>query len=366
MIHQDIIDYFEGWSPKRLAYDWDNVGIQVGKKTDQTTGVLVTLDVLDEVISEAIEKNANLIIAHHPLLFNPLQTIQTDTPMGKIIERAIKNNITIYAAHTNFDLANQGMNDILAQQLNLKNTKAFLPLISEKQFKFVVFVPKEHVGKVRQAFHQAGAGKIGEYSHCTYAVDGVGTFKPLEGSDPYSGQVNELSEVNEIRLETIVSEQNLEKLIEDVTYAHPYEEVAYDCYPLAQPGKSYSLGRIGELTQEKPLSEVVETVKKQFKLTGLKYVGQDNKSIKKVAILGGSGEKFITNAIKAHVDLYISGDFTFHPAQIAMQNDLALIDAGHYIESNFKQAVSDYLLAQFPKLNINISTINTNPFKFSS
>lgn len=364
--HSNVIHLMEKWAPKSLAYDWDPIGLQVGNMSDVTTNILVTLDVLERVVDEAIEKNANLIVAHHPLIFKPLSNINLQTAKGKTIEKLIKHDITVYAAHTNLDIAEGGVNDLLAEKLELEVTDFLVPFSRDKLYKVIVYVPLSHLDEVREAFHRGGAGHIGNYSHCTFQALGKGTFKPLEGSNPYSGEKNTLTFVEEARLESIVPENNLKSVIKEMKKAHPYEEVAYDIYLLENEGKSYGLGRIGQLKKEMSLNDLAFFVKKRYQLEQVRVTGDVNKRIKKVAILGGSGEKYIFDAIRKGVDVLITGDMTFHFAQDAMEMGLNIIDAGHYIEEIMIEATKNYLEKNITNKNIKVlaSEENTNPFKY--
>lgn len=362
--HKQIIDTFEQWAPKSLAYDWDPIGLQVGNISQQTKNVLVTLDVFESVVDEAIENDVNLIIAHHPLLFNAVQSIDLNTPKGKIIEKLIKHDITVYAAHTNLDIAEGGVNDLLSDALNLSNVQPLVPFKAEKLFKLVVFVPHTHVEEVRNALSEKGAGFIGNYSHCTFQTAGQGTFMPLEGTNPYIGKQDILEVVEEMKIETIVEESILSDVLEAMQSAHPYEEVAYDVYPLQQTGKTYGLGRVGNLKEPTQFADFIDLVKESFQMKHVRAVGDINKQIERVAIVGGSGEKFIHDALKKKADVYITGDLTFHQAQDAEQLGLLVIDAGHYIEKIMKRGVASFIESSFPGLTVIQSTVNTDPFQY--
>lgn len=363
--HKQVFHFLEEWAPKRLAFDWDRVGLQVGSEDAETKKIMITLDVLEDVVDEAIENNVNLILSHHPLIFKPLKQIDFSSPKGKVLQKLIKHQITVYTAHTNLDIADGGVNDMLANQLGLEITGSLSNVTSENLFKLIVYVPTSHIDEVRQAFHEGGAGHIGNYSHCTFQTEGHGTFKPLEGSDPYSGTQHELSIVEEVRMESIVPEQNLSNVLQEVRRAHPYEEVAYDLYQLQNEGKVYGLGRVGILNKQMTVTELCEHVKNVFQLEGLQVIGPVDKQVNKVAILGGSGEKYIFAAKKKGVDTFITGDMTFHMAQEAMEMGLTVIDAGHYIEQVMKQATKEYLDQKMNrKIEVICSQVNTNPFRF--
>ncbi len=362
--HGNVFKALEEWAPKKLAYDWDNVGLQVGSYTDKTKKILVTLDVLESVVDEAIANETNLIIAHHPLLFKALKNIDFQSVKGKIIKKLIKHDITVYAAHTNLDIANGGVNDLLCEALDLVSTEPLVDKQSENILKLVVFVPVTHAEIVREALGNAGAGHIGAYSHCTFQSEGQGTFKPLEGTNPYIGKKNELEKVEEFKIETVVKESNLNQVINAMKKAHPYEEVAYDLYPLELAGDSFGLGRIGSFEEPMSLQSLCNKVKKAYQVNDLRVTGDLDQPIKKVAIIGGSGEKYIYQAKRMGADALITGDVTFHLAQEAKELGLAIIDPGHYIEQIMKKAMKKYLMNKFSNIQVLESKIDTDPFQF--
>lgn len=362
--HQQVFKAMERWAPKQYAYDWDNVGLQVGSRKDSTTGVLVTLDVTEAVVDEAIEQKANIIIAHHPMIFSPLKSVDFDTIKGRLVKKLIEHEITVYASHTNLDIAEGGVNDLLSDAIGLKNIKPLLPTHTESLVKLVVFTPEPYAEQVVDALSKAGAGHIGNYSHCTFQSPGEGTFKPLEGTNPFIGTQDKIEHVDEIKVETIVREKDLSKVIEEMKKAHPYEEVAYDVVSLKNKGETVGLGRIGTLDETMTLAAFIELVKERYDVDHLRFIGDQAQAITKVAVLGGSGEKFIQHAIHAGADAYVTGDITFHPAQDAALEGLAIVDPGHYIEKIMKQATKDYIQAEFPKTKVFVSEINTEPFQF--
>ncbi|MFD1387795.1 Nif3-like dinuclear metal center hexameric protein [Oceanobacillus oncorhynchi subsp. oncorhynchi] len=364
--HVDFFRIMDSWAPKRFAYHWDNIGLQTGRFHDTTSQILITLDVTEEVVDEAIEKGANLIIAHHPLLFQPLKQINVDHPKGRVVQKLLKNDITVFAAHTNLDIAEGGVNDLLSDALELKNKEPLEILEQESLLKVVVFVPESHVQELRDALHQGGAGQIGDYSHCTFQSAGQGTFLPSEEAAPYIGEQNEMTYVDEKKLEAIVPKKNLARVIDAVISAHPYEEPAYDMYPLENKGQSIGIGRFGVLESPVSMKAFIETVKKNLDMPCVRVSGNIEKNVKKVAVLGGSGEKYVSHALRKKADVYITGDMTFHAAQDAEQMGLTVIDAGHYIEKIMKAATKEKLIQEIPafKSKVYVSEVNTDPFVF--
>jgi len=366
LTNADVFQLMESWAPKKLAYDWDPIGLQIGSYHKKVKKVMVTLDVLDSVADEAIEQNVDLIISHHPLLFKPLSQLDTNTPKGRIVQKLIKHDITVYSAHTNLDIASGGVNDMLCEALNIEPEDFLVSKETGKLYKLAVYVPVTHEEIVRDALGNSGAGHIGNYSHCTFQTQGIGTFKPLEGTNPFIGEKGKMEYVDEVRMETIVEEEYLKDVLEATMEAHPYEEPAYDVFPLKNEGKTYGLGRIGNLKTSMNLKEYSEQIKKTFQLSGLRVVGDLTKEIKRVAVLGGSGEKYIHEAKEHDADVYITGDMTFHPAQDAWEMGLAVIDPGHYIEKVMKKETKKFLDRKLKETNIDVvvSQTNTEPFQF--
>ncbi|UOQ42499.1 Nif3-like dinuclear metal center hexameric protein [Halobacillus salinarum] len=364
---QTLIKEFEKWSPKSLAFDWDNVGLQVGTLHKPINKVMITLDVLENVVEEAIEKNIDLIIAHHPLLFVSLKQINLDTPKGRVIQKLIQHDITVYAAHTNLDIAEGGVNDVLAEALDLHELQPLIPTGEDDLYKLAVFVPEDHAEKVRDAVSEAGAGYIGNYSHCTFQIAGEGSFMPQEGTNPFLGKQGTLEKVKEKRIETIVPKSKLNQVIQAMQTAHPYEEAAYDLYQLENKGEKIGVGRIGVLERPMTLERLAEKVKEKYQIPALRVTGNLNKNAKKVAILGGSGEKYIHQAGQMGADVYITGDMTFHMAQDAQEMGLSVIDPGHHVEKLVCAKIKEYLENQcgFEKeVTFYLSEANTEPFTF--
>lgn len=362
-----IVRVMESWAPKSLAYDWDNVGLQVGTLNKEVSKVLVTLDVTEAVVDEAVKKGAELIIAHHPLFFKSLNQLDVESRRGKIIQKLLLHHITVYAAHTNLDVAKGGVSDMLADLIGLKNTSVLVEDKKERLVKLAVYVPDSHAETVRQALGEAGAGHIGNYSHCSFALKGEGSFQPGKESDPYLGTAEKLERVQETKIETIIKENETVKLLKVLFTVHPYEEPAYDLIPLQNEGDSIGAGRIGELAKELTVNELCKLIKENWNLSNMRVVGNINDQVKRVAILGGSGEGYISAAKARQADIYITGDLTFHHAQDAWQDGMKLIDAGHYAEKVMKLAVKRYLDSHIPEsenVEIVVSDENTDPFQY--
>ncbi|MGE4283842.1 MAG: Nif3-like dinuclear metal center hexameric protein, partial [Clostridia bacterium] len=362
---QDIIDSIEEIAPLHLAEDWDNSGLLVGDYTQRINNIMVTLDVTIDVVMEAVEKKTDLIIAHHPLIFKPLKKIVQQNNIGEMLHMLIKNNISVYAAHTNLDICNGGLNDILSSRLNLHDTDILEKVSSQKLNKVVVFVPSGYEDDVRRAMTDAGAGWIGNYSDCTYMTRGIGTFKPLNGTKPFIGKPGEIEKTEEYRLETIIPEEKTDNIIKAMIDVHPYEEAAYDIYPLKVEGNAYGLGRIGTLKKPMVFKDFVFSLKEALGIEFVKCVGDENNMISKVAVCTGSGAEFITAAVKKNVDVFITGDVKYHQAQIAQQMGMNLVDAGHYETENIVVPfLIDYLSKKLENEGVKIYASEKNPNVF--
>ncbi|WP_432664611.1 Nif3-like dinuclear metal center hexameric protein [Wukongibacter baidiensis] len=364
----EIMRVLEGIAPISLAESWDNVGLQVGDKNKVIKKIMVCLELNNKIIDEAIKKEIDMIITHHPLIFKPLKTLLSSDPIVRIINKLIKNDINLYCAHTNLDIAIGGTSDYLASLLNLSDLKPLSITENKKYYKLAVFVPENSIEDVREAISLAGAGNIGNYSHCTFQSKGVGTFKPLQGADPYIGEINRLEKVDEYRLETIVPGNKLSSVLDDMLKAHPYEEAAYDVIPLENNIESLGIGRIGELATQKTLKDFALEVKNVLSADSVKVIGNEQQAVKKIGICTGSGSEYIKTASRSGCDCYITGDIKYHDAQLASDLGLCIIDAGHYETENIICIpLKDRLLKEFEKNNFAIevttSEININPFK---
>lgn len=364
--NKDIFSLMEEWAPKHLAYEWDNVGMQVGSHNRPVKKIMVTLDVMESVVDEAISEQVDLIIAHHPLLFKPIKRLNIDQSKGRILQKLLQHNITVYAAHTNLDIADGGVNDLLLDALDIKQRQILIKTYEEPLYKLAVYVPATHQKQVMDALSLKGVGHIGNYSHCTFQTKGQGTFMPLEGTNPFIGSQNKIEHVDEVKLETIVQHSKRKDAIIAMLGAHPYEEVAYDLYPLENKGKAYGIGRIGILKEKVSLQSFCEQVKQALSVPAVRVVGDSQKEIKKIAIVGGSGEKYINQAKQQGVDVLITGDMTFHTAQDALQMGLAIIDPGHHVEKVMIEGTINYLQRKVnnEQLEIIPSKISTEPFQF--
>lgn len=365
---QAVIQLMEELAPKSYAVENDKIGLQLGTLQKEIRNVLVTLDVTDEVVEEALRADANLIIAHHAIIFRPLANLQTDTPAGRLYEKLIKHDIAVYISHTNLDVADGGINDMMAEAIGLKVTEPLDEVHTDKLKKLVVFVPVDHADKVRASMFEAGAGGIGKYSHCSFNIEGVGTFKPGEGTDPFIGVQGKLEQAQEIRIETIVPQSAERRVVQAMLKAHPYEEVAYDLYTLDLKTRTFGLGRAGKLETPVTLAELCERVKEAYEVPMVRMVGEPDRVIRKAAVLGGSGSRYVRHAIFAGADVLITGDIDYHTAHDALAAGIALIDPGHNVEKIMRRGVADYLQRKLDerkwKTRAIASQIDTEPFRF--
>jgi dinuclear metal center YbgI/SA1388 family protein len=358
----DIIKELENFAPPPYQENYDNAGLIIGNSNDQCTGSLLTLDVTEDVVNEAIENNCNLIIAHHPLIFSPLKKITGKNYVERCIIKCIKNNISVYSAHTNADNVVNGVNKKISDKLNLINTKILLPK-NKILKKLVTFVPASHLQDVQNALFNAGCGHIGNYDSCSFFAEGKGTFRGNENTNPFVGEKEKLSIEPEIRLETIFEAHKESKVIDALLSSHPYEEVAYDIYLLENYHPKVGSGMIGELPKELDPKTFLNKVKEIFNQPIIRYTTY-NKPIKKVAVCGGSGSFLLSNAIQKNADAFISSDFKYHQFFDA-ENKIMIVDIGHFEAEQFTPEIFYSIIKnKFPNFVALLSKINTNPIKY--
>jgi dinuclear metal center YbgI/SA1388 family protein len=367
MTGKEIIKYLEEWAPKGIAWDKDNVGWQVGDPEIKIKNVLLSLDLKEEVIESAIKENCNLIITHHPLLYYPLKNLDfSKSKNARLIQRLIKNNISLYSAHTNLDFTKNGVSYQMAKKLSLKKID-FLKNLSGNQFKLAVFVPLSAVERVAEAIHQAGGGIIGEYSNCSFRTSGAGTFKGSNESNPAIGKKGVVEFVEEVKLEVLVDKWNLNQVLNAMKKAHPYEEVAYDIYSLKNDNANYGIGAIGELSDSMDTHDFLGFVSSKLKTSTLRYTNSKKKKIKTVAVCGGSCGELVDEAIKQNADAFVTADLKYHTFQDA-EGKILLIDAGHYetevpILDEIKKRLESFL-NENKKIKVLKFKGSTNPIVF--
>ncbi|WP_107924550.1 Nif3-like dinuclear metal center hexameric protein [Lysinibacillus parviboronicapiens] len=366
---QEIIQLFESWSPKKLAcMENDPIGLAIGTLNKPVNKVLVTLDVNEAVVDEAISQGCELIIAHHPPIFRRLANIRTDNPAGQLYEKLIKHDIAVYAAHTNLDVANGGVNDLLANALRLENRSILEETYAEDVLKLVVFIPTANAEELREALAKAGAGRLGSYEACSYTSVGEGRFRARDGANPHVGLIGELHVEREVKVEVVFPASLKNRLLKAMLNVHPYEEPAYDVIRLDQQTNIMGLGRVGYLPQEMTLHEFAEFVKQQLDVPTVRVVGDLQSKVKKIALVGGDGNKYIYTAKRAGADVFLTGDMYFHTAQDAQAIGLQIVDPGHHVEKVMIAGVAKKMADMCKDKNFTVefvqSTIDTEPFLF--
>jgi len=360
---KEVISFIESVAPLAYQEDYDNAGLIVGDTEMKLSGALVTVDVTEEIIDEAIKKNLNLILAHHPIIFSGIKKITGKNFTERIIIKAIKNDIAIYAAHTNLDSILGGVSSKIADKLQLKNQKILAPV--EKQLmKLVYFVPTKHADATRKVVFEAGAGSIGDYDMCSYNAEGKGTFRAGEKADPFVGKKGEIHFEDEIRVETVFPKHLKNKIIQSLIKVHPYEEVAYDIYPLENSFEKVGYGVVGELDNEINEIDFLKQLKEVFSAKCVRHTKLLNKPIKNVAVCGGSGSFLLKNAIREKADVFVSGDFKYHQFFDA-DGKILIADIGHFeTEQITKELFYELLIKKFPKFAVRFTEINSNPINY--
>ncbi|MFV0484582.1 MAG: Nif3-like dinuclear metal center hexameric protein [Bacteroidales bacterium] len=357
---KDILNAINNFAPRTYQETWDNTGLLVGDKDMEAKGALITLDITEDVIEEALSKGINLIVAHHPLIFKGLKSITNSHWTERCVIKAIKNDIAIIAAHTNIDAIKGGVSYRMAEKLGLKNIKT-LGTSDAKLFKISVFVPNTHAEQVRDSMFEAGAGHIGNYDCCSYNTEGIGTFRANEEAKPFVGKQGELHNENEIKIEVLVPEHLCNNTVSAMLSSHPYEEVAYDIYLLNNINPNVGLGVVGELEKEITEVDFLTSLKGTFECVAIKHTNLLGKKIKKVALCGGAGSFLLPTAIGKDADIYVSGDFKYHDFFEA-DNKIVIADIGHYESEQYtKEIMYEIVTRNFPNFAVHIAETVTNP-----
>lgn len=363
---QSIADALEAWAPPGSAQSYDNVGLQVGDAQRTVDRGLLALDLTPAVIDEAASIGATLIITHHPLLFRPLRQLTTDTLTSRLALRLAEAGIALYSAHTNLDAAPGGVSFALAEHLGLAEID-FLASLDETLYKLATFVPRDAFDAVRSRLAEAGAGRIGDYDACAFASAGTGFFRPGDATNPHIGTTGgELESVEEVKLEVEVARWDLDRVLDALQSAHPYEEVAYDVYPVQQPNSRAGMGTIGRLPDPMPLRDWLQRVATRLDAASLRYVGDASATIERVAVCGGAGSDLIGTARRAGADAFVTADVKYHEFFGALGRDgapaMALVDAGHYETEALTEALlRDWLADRFPEVDWRRTATRTSP-----
>lgn len=360
---KDITDYLESIAPRVFQESYDNCGLLVGEPGQSLTGILVTLDCTEEVVQEAIDKNCNLIIAHHPIIFKGLKKLTGSNYVERTVLKAIRNNIALYAIHTNLDNVHTGVNRKIAEKIGLTNLKILVPK-KDTLSKLVTFIPTERVESVMNALHHAGAGQIGNYKNCSFRIEGTGTFMPSEGANPQIGKIDEQEKVKETRIEVIFPSYLEGTMIGVLRKAHPYEEVAYYLSSLTNENQEVGSGMVGELKESLEPIDFLKRLKSNMNLSVVRHTQLLSKKVKKVAICGGSGSFLLPQAIRSGADFFVTADFKYHEF-FDSEGRITIADIGHYESEIFtKELLGELLKEKFPTFAVNFSTIDTNPIRY--
>ncbi len=358
-----LCSYLDTAVPLSFQEEYDNSGLQVGLPEKEISSALITLDVTEKVIDEAIQKGCSIVISHHPLIFSGIKKITGRSPADRILFKAIKYDIAIYSSHTNLDMMRDGVSRKMAQKLGLQNIKVLQPL-KGKLIKLVTFIPEDHLEKVREALFNAGAGLIGNYDRCGFTVSGTGSFRAGDGTNPYAGEKGKDHFENEIRFETVLFSHLKEKVVNALLEAHPYEEVAFDTYILENDNIDYGLGCNGDLAEPVSGKDFLNLVSSVFGSRGIRYSGLTGKTVKKIALCGGAGASLLNNAVSSGADAFVTGDIKYH-TWFEADDRILLVDCGHFESEKFStEILYDLIVKKFPKFAVRFSETNTNPINY--
>ena len=360
---KSICELIEEVAPLALQESYDNAGFLVGDSQMEVTSVLACIDITEDVIDEAIRKNCNLIISHHPLIFNALKRLTGQNEVQRCVSKAIKKDIAIYAAHTNLDNVLTGVSGKMADKIGLKNVQILQPK-QNTLLKLVTFVPQLYSYRIRQAMFEAGAGEIGNYDACSFNSEGTGTFRANENAQPFIGNIDELHSEVETRIEVIIPDYLQDIVVNALIKSHPYEEPAFDLIPLKNDWNQVGVGIVGELEVPEDELTFLNRIKSIFNVPTIRHTDLFGKKIKRVALCGGSGSSFVHDAILAQSDVYISGDFKYHEFFDA-QNSILIADIGHFESEQFtKDIFYEIITKKIPTFAVQISDSKTNPINY--
>lgn len=360
---KEICNHLELIAPKYYSESYDNVGLICGNEDWEISAALITLDCIEAVLDEAIDKNCNLIIAHHPIVFSGLKNITGSNYIERTIIKAIKNDIAIYAIHTNLDNLINGVNGEIANRLGLENVKVLRPYHGSLR-KLSVFVPNSHLEEVRNSLFEAGAGTIGNYDNCSFVGEGQGSFKAGENTDPFVGEKGKLHLENEVKLEMVFIAPILGKVIHALLQSHPYEEVAYDVYKLENTDETKGSGIIGDLQEEISFDEFFDTLKRQMKVSVVRHTKPHKDRVRKIAVCGGSGSFLLPDAIAKSADVFVSADFKYHQFFDA-DGKIIIADIGHFESEQFTpDLLQRFLQEKIPNFATYLSSTSTNPINY--
>jgi dinuclear metal center YbgI/SA1388 family protein len=360
---KDLCSYLDSAVPLSFQESYDNSGLQLGSPEKKISSAIITVDVTEQVVEEAITKKCDVIISHHPLIFSSLKRLTGSDSTQRAIAIAIKNDIAVYSAHTNLDVISTGVSRKMAEKLNLLNIRVLSPL-KNRLLKLVTFIPEKSLDDVREALFDAGAGVIGNYDRCAFTVTGTGSFRGNNLTDPYVGRKGRNHFEKEVRFETILFSHLKNKVINALLKAHPYEEVAYDLYPLDNENIEIGLGCVGDLKKPVEEKKFLELISKTFQTDSVRYSGASGKKIRKVALCGGAGISLLNEAKAARADAFVTSDIKYHNFFDA-GDSILLVDTGHYESEKFStEILYELIRKKFPTFALRFSEINTNPINY--
>ena len=362
---QEILSILEQWAPTTYAEDFDNVGLLIGKAETECTGILITHDVLENVVDEAVVKKYNFIVCFHPIIFSGLKNLTGKTYVERVVAKAIKNDIAIYAIHTALDNLKKGVSYTLANALGLSDIQVLIPQQNTLK-QLTVYVPKENASSLLEQLYEAGAGALGNYDQCSFVNTGTGSFRGSENTQPHIGKPMIKEEVDEVQLNLVFQKHLERKILQTLFENHPYEAVAYELYSLDNQNSEIGMGSVGTLKKEMTEEEFLKWVGQKLETKFLRHSGFLDKKIKKVAVLGGSGSFAITKAKQIKADALVTADLKYHDFFQA-ENQILLVDGGHYETERFtKKLIHDHLTEKMPNFAIALSKSITNPVKYFS
>jgi dinuclear metal center YbgI/SA1388 family protein len=360
---KDLTSYLDSAVPLSFQEDYDNSGLQVGSPEQEISSALISLDVTEEVLDEAIALKCDLLVSHHPLIFNGIKSLTGRSFVERVISKAVKYDIAIYSAHTNLDIFKNGVSWRMAQKIGLKG-KTVLSPSPGRLLKLVTYIPETHLDTVRNALFDAGAGVIGNYDQCGFTVAGTGSFRANESAKPFIGEKGKLQSEKEIRFETILFTHIKEKVVKALLDAHPYEEVAYDLYSLENNNTEIGLGCVGNLPEPVSEDNFLRIVHSAFDARGIRYSHLTGKMVNRVALCGGSGASLINSAVSCGADAFVTADIKYHDF-FKTEKKLLLVDAGHFETEKFSgEILKDLIIKKFPKFAVRFSETNTNPINY--
>jgi dinuclear metal center YbgI/SA1388 family protein len=357
----ELAGYLERFAPSHTAADWDNVGLLLGDPAGSVARIMTCLTITADVVEEAVRERANLIVSHHPIFFRPVKKLTANTADGKIVLPLIRAGIAVYSPHTAFDNCTGGINDILCRRLGIEKPVPLRSRPAAGQCKLVVFVPDSDLAKVSDALFSAGAGVIGNYHECSFRLAGKGTFFGTDSTNPTVGQKGRREDVDEWRLEVVVSEKSVTHVLAAMRRAHSYEEPAFDVYPL-KPGTAGGEGRIGELAQPTTLAKLAKRAKRELSAASVQVVGDLSRTVRKVAIACGAAGEFLMDSLRSNADVFLTGELRFHDALTARAANVGVILPGHYAtERPAVEELSQKLAADWPMVTAWASTVECDP-----